>query len=124
MLAQSVILLAIPINNPFPVTLVLSAITIAAFSAELAIAKLRVHPHKWMYILMAICVTVGAILTAWSGYYTIYGPPAAEPIFHVSGMHNPYYVFYTTMWAVNVVIALLIIILAPLIGILLSRQKE
>src|SRR5712672_3633175 len=116
--ALPTLLLSIPLENPFPGTLGLSAAAIAAFGVELALAKLRVHPRKWLYALMLSCLALAAILAVWSGYYSRYGPPVAEPIFHSSGMHNPYYDFYIIVWVVNVVIALVIVVLVLLIGML------
>jgi hypothetical protein len=122
--ALPTLLLSIPIDNPFPVTLGLSAAAIAAFGVELALAKLRVHPRKWLYVLMLSCVALAALLAVWSGYYARYGPPFAEPIFHSSGMHNPYYDFYRILWVVNVVLVLVIVVQLLVTGILLRRQNE
>lgn len=123
MLAQPAMLLSIPLNNPFPTTLALSAVATAAFGVELAIAKLRVHPRKWMYVLLTCSVVLGVMLIVWSGYFAVYGPASAEPRLHISGIRGPYYVFYATVWYVNIVIALLTLVLVLVTGKLLQKEK-
>jgi uncharacterized membrane protein YqjE len=119
-----VTLLSIPINNPFPVTLALSAAAIAIFGIELAVAKLHIHPQNRMYFFMVSCLALGVILAVWSGYYALQGPSAAEPIIHGSGAHNTYYDFYANVWAANVAIFLVMSILVLVIGIALTRQRR
>ncbi len=119
-----VTLLSIPINNPFPVTLALSAAAIAIFGIELAVAKLHVHPQSRMYFFMISCLALGVILAIWSGYYALQGPPAAEPIIHSSGAHNTYYDFYTNVWAANIVIFLVMSILVLVTGIALTMHRR
>jgi hypothetical protein len=69
MLAQPAILLSIaPLYSPFPVALALSTVATAAFSIELVLARLRVRPRIWTYVLLASCIALGAMLMAWSGY--------------------------------------------------------
>ena len=118
------LLLSIPLDNPFPVTFGLSAAAIAAVGVELAIATLRVHPRKWLYVLMLSCVALAAILAVWSGYYARYGPPDVEPRNIRTGMHNPYWDFYKNVSVMNFVIILVIVILVPVIGMLLRRHNE
>ena len=118
------LLLSIPIDNPFPVTLGLSAAAIAAFGVELAIAKLRVHPRKRVYVLMLSCVALAAILAVWSGYYSRYGPPFADPRNIRTGVHNPYWDFYKIVSVMNFVMVLLIFQLVFMIGMLLRRHNE
>ena len=107
--ALPTLLLSIPIDNPFPGTLRLSAAAIAAFGVEVALAKLRVHPRKWLYMLMLSCMALAAILAVWSAYYARYGPPVAAPRHPRIGMHDPYYDFYTMMLVINVVIVVEIV---------------
>jgi hypothetical protein len=118
------LLLSIPIGNPFPGTLGLSAAAIAAFGVELAIARLRVHPRKWLYVLLLSCVALAAILAVWSGYYARYGPPFVEPRNLRTGAHNSYYDFYTMVLVMNLVLVLVIFLLVLGIGILLRRHNE
>ena len=122
--ALPTLLLSIPIDNPFPVTLGLSAAAIAAFGVELVIAKLRVHPRKRVYVLMLSCVALAAILAVWSGYYSRYGPPFADPRNFRTGVHNPYWDFYKIVSVMNFVMVLLIFQLVFRIGILLRRHNE
>ncbi len=107
--ALPTLLLSLPLDNPFPVTLRLSAAAIAAFGVEVALAKLRVHPRKWLYMLMLSCMALAAILAVWSAYYARYGPPVAAPRHPRIGMHDPYYDFYTMMLVINVVIVVEIV---------------
>jgi hypothetical protein len=122
--ALPTLLLSLPIDNPFPGTLGLSAAAIAAFGVEVALAKLRVHPRKWLYVLMLSCMALAAILAVWSAYYARYGPPVAAPRHPRTGMHDPYYDFYTMMLVINVVIVLVIFLLVLGIGMLLIRHNE
>jgi hypothetical protein len=122
--ALPTLLLSIPIGNPFPVTLGLSAAAIAAFGVELALAKLRVHPRKRVYVLMLSCLALAALLAVWSGYYSRYGPPFADPRNIRTGVHNPYWDFYKIVSVMNFVMVLLIFQLVFMIGILLRRHNE
>jgi hypothetical protein len=122
--ALPTLLLSLPIDNPFPGTLGLSAAAIAAFGVELAIAKRRVHPRKRVYVLMLSCVALAAILAVWSGYYSRYGPPFADPRNIRTGVHNPYWDFYKIVSVMNFVMVLLIFQLVFMIGILLRRHNE
>ena len=125
MLVQSAILLgSIPLYNPFPMILVLSTVATVAFGAELVIARLRVHPRTWLYVLLAGCVGLGAVLMAWSGYYALYGPTGAVPRFYISGIHDPWYDFYRTVWYANAAIVFLAPMLVMVFGIVLWRQKK
>jgi hypothetical protein len=122
--ALPTLLLALPIANPFPVTLGLSVAAIVAFGVELALAKLRVHPRKWLYVLMASCVALAALLAVWSGYYARYGPPDVVPRNIRTGMRNPYWDLYKNVSVMNFVMALLIFQLVFMIGMLLRRHNE
>jgi hypothetical protein len=122
--ALPTLLLSIPLGNPFPGTLGLSAAAIAAFGVELAIARLRVHPRKWLYVLLLSCVALAAILAVWSGYYARYGPPFVEPRNIRTGVHNPYWDFYKIVSVMHFVMVLLIFQPVFMIGILLRRHNE
>lgn len=124
MLAQPTILFgSIPINNPFPTTLVLSTVATVAFGVELAIATFRVHPRKWLYVLLAGCVALGVMLMAWSGYYALLGPTEVDPLIYPSTVHNHWYDIYLRVWEVHIAIALLTLILLLVNGLLLRKQK-
>jgi len=122
--ALPTLLLSIPLDNPFPVTFGLRAAAIAAFGVELVLAKLRVHPRKRVYVLMLSCVALAAILAVWSGYYSRYGPPFADPRNIRTGVHNPYWDFYKIVSVMNFVMVLLIFQLVFMIGMLLRRHNE
>ena len=127
MLAQVAMPLAIPISNPFPVTLVIGAIGLAAFSVELALARRSGQsgqPRARLSVLLASFLVVAAVLVAWAAFYALGGPAAAEPVMHISGAHNPYYDLYRTVWIVNAIIALLIAILALTAGVILLNGRR
>lgn len=133
MLAQPAILLgSIPIDNQLPTTLVLSTAVTIVFGAELVIATLWVHPRRWLYVLLAGCVALGALLMAWSGYYALYGPPSVEPRLEgvrrigipTPSIRDPWSVFYGSMLYVNAAIVLLAPILVLVLGILLWRRRR
>jgi hypothetical protein len=122
--ALPTLLLSLPISNPFPGTLGLCAAAIAAFGVELAIAKLRVHPRKWLYVLMLSCMALAALLAVWSGYYARYGPTDVEPRNIRTGMRTPYFDLYKNVLVMNIVLVLLIFLLVLGIGIFLIRHNE
>lgn len=125
MLAQVALPLAIPINNPFPVTLAIGAIGIVAFGAELALAKRSGQGRPRLAALLVGCLIVAAALAVVGAYFMASGPADAEPILHLSGAHNPYYDFYLAVWEVNFIIALLIAVSAVTVGaILLNRRRR
>lgn len=125
MLAQPAILLgSIPIDNPFPLTLVLSTAATAVFGAELVIAALRVHRRTWMYVFLAGCVILGAALMAWSGYYALHGPPAVDPLMYPTIIRNPWFDFYVQVKNATIETGLLTLILVLVLGIVLWRQKR
>jgi ABC-type methionine transport system permease subunit len=130
MLVPRTILLAIPINTPFPVTLGLGVAAVAAFGAALAIAAARARPRARVYIFLAGGVACGLLLAASSAYYVLIGPSAAEPIVHIAPglgatrMRNPYFDLYRDVWVANVVISLLLLVLVPTMGIRLLRRGK
>ncbi|MGH2502244.1 MAG: hypothetical protein ACRDID_06980 [Ktedonobacterales bacterium] len=108
--------LAIPINNPFPVTLAVCAIGMAAFGVELAFARLRLSQRARLSALLTSCVIGAAILFMWAAYSVVSGPPDAEPVMHITDAPNPFYVVYRTVWVVNIPLALLFAALAFVFG--------
>lgn len=80
MLASISTPLAIPINNPFPVTLAVCATGMAAFGVELAFARLRLSQHARLTAFLTSFVIGAAILVIWAAYSAVSGPPDAEPV--------------------------------------------
>lgn len=100
-----------PMFNPFPITFALSAVATAVFGVELAIARMRIHPRTWLYMLLTGCVVLGAALMTWSGYYALYGPYQADwRVYFTPPMPNPWFALYEVALFVNIAIVLLTII--------------
>jgi glycerol uptake facilitator-like aquaporin len=116
--------LAIPIDNPFPVTLAISAIGLAAFGVELALATHRLRQHMRLATLLTGCLIGAAILALWATNYALNGPADAEPIVHLTGAPDPYYDFYRAMWIVNIVVAFLLVALVVVIGVSERRSSR
>lgn len=130
MLAQPAILLgSVPLYSPFPMMLVLSAVATVAFGARLVIARVRVHPRTWLYVLLGICVALGAAFMAWSGYSALYGPyevsnPRAFWPHVPDASYAAWYDLYRSVLFVNVAIVLVTPTLVLVFGIVLWRQKR
>lgn len=116
MLAQVAMPLAIPIDNPFPLTLTLGSIGMVAFAVELALARRRLRQRVRLSVLLAGCLLVAAMLALWAAYYAVNGPADAEPIVHLTGAHDSCFDFYRTTWFVNIVFALALATLALVVG--------
>ena len=131
MLAQPAILLSpaptfpmAPMFNPFPITFALSAVATVVFGVELAIARMRIHPRTWLYVLLAGCVVLGAALMAWSGYYALYGPYEVDwRVYFTPPMPNPWFALYEVALIVNIAIVLLTIIGVIVTGRVMQKQK-
>src|SRR5262249_55237782 len=110
--------------NPFPITFAVSAAATAVFGVELAIARVRIHPRTWLYMLLTGCVVLGAALMAWSGYYALYGPYEVDPrVYLTPPMPNPWFALYEVALIVNIAIVLLTVIGVIVMGRLLQKQK-
>jgi hypothetical protein len=109
---SSLVLLSVPISNPFPDLFKLSMGIIAVFSVLLIIAKLKRHPIKWLHTLLFLLIICGVLLSGLSGFYSLYGPSAAEPLVPRTNLHNGYFSLYVFTSIANIIILILMTIIA------------